>query len=621
MVSSLQEPMLGSEGMNSSFNGPPRKTFSRELITRAAKAAVSTGGRTVVVVAFLALFWCSSYFASTGIKLGLEQAEALPTGSYLVDYFYDLARMVRVGPPLFLIVRGANFSDPALLKGLCTSFGCSRESLGNMVANAARDPEYTRIVAGATSWVDEYVAWLRSGGGDTSRSCCKMAVLEGGGDGAVCPVRWTPELHPGQEVAPECACNSSLVWPSQACSSPPCAIPGGCLSPGLPDNSFLKHSNGTTGKPGACWGVTQAGMCPDGGEFPFCAKECYTKYGDYTRTCIAHEPHFPPQSAFHKFFADFMTSECPSDPSESAACGSCGGHYAADLGGFARSVLDLRGGPEPAELAKAFALNGVTSSRHMTYFSPLSTQEDFISAVASAYELAGNVKSGLGGKVDVGVYSPFIIFFQQYLTVWRATVIASMAALAAVFLSTLALLQSWRAAMVVLVTAIGVLSFLLGCMALADVRLNALSLVNLVASVGISVEFSVHVTHAFLRARGSRADRAVKAIEGVGGVVLNGIVVTKILGVSVLAVAKSRIFVIYYFRMYLALVVAATLHGMVLLPAILSIWGPACTSIGSESEEQLAKEDEDDESSEWSEEDPHSSPSRPSVSAADSLPV
>jgi len=227
-------------------------------------------------------------------------------------------------------------------------------------------------------------------------------------------------------------------------------------------------------------------------------------------------------------------------------------------------------------------------------------QEDFISAVASAYDLAASVKTGLGGLADVGVYSPFIIFFQQYLTVWKSTVIASAAALSAVFFSTLALLRSFRAAMAVLITAIGVLSFLLGSMAVAGVRLNALSLVNLVASVGISVEFSVHVTHGFLRASGSRGERAVKAVEGVGGVVLSGIVVTKILGVSVLAVAKSRIFVVYYFRMYLALVVAATLHGMVLLPAILSVWGPSSEGSKDASTDHVLPDPEHGSSSEVS---------------------
>lgn len=36
-----------------------------------------------------------------------------------------------------------------------------------------------------------------------------------------------------------------------------------------------------------------------------------------------------------------------------------------------------------------------------------------------------------------------------------------------------------------------------GVMAILDIQLNAVSVVNLVMSVGISVEFCVHITHAF----------------------------------------------------------------------------------------------------------------------------
>ena len=37
-----------------------------------------------------------------------------------------------------------------------------------------------------------------------------------------------------------------------------------------------------------------------------------------------------------------------------------------------------------------------------------------------------------------------------------------------------------------------------GIMAVLDIQLNAISVVNLVMSIGIAVEFCVHITHAFL---------------------------------------------------------------------------------------------------------------------------
>lgn len=119
------------------------------------------------------------------------------------------------------------------------------------------------------------------------------------------------------------------------------------------------------------------------------------------------------------------------------------------------------------------------------------------------------------------------------------------------------------------------------------IEINAVFVVNLVTSLGFGVEFCNHIGMNFLRQRGTRQERAMKAMNEMGSSVVVGIASTKFLGVMVLAFAPSTLFRLYYFRMYMFIIVLGVFNGLFFLPVVLSMIGP-------EADEDIILEKEQD---------------------------
>ncbi|XP_051989877.1 NPC intracellular cholesterol transporter 1-like [Xyrauchen texanus] len=222
----------------------------------------------------------------------------------------------------------------------------------------------------------------------------------------------------------------------------------------------------------------------------------------------------------------------------------------------------------------------VGATYFMSYHTILKTSSDYIDAMKMARELTDNITQAMklqDKSYHVFPYSIFYVFYEQYLTIIYDTAFNLGMSLVAIFVVSAVLLgfELWSAVLVSFTIAM-ILINMFGVMWLWNISLNAVSLVNLVMSCGISVEFCSHIVRAFsVSTKSSRVERAEEALAHMGSSVFSGITLTKFGGILILALSKSQIFQIFYFRMYLAIVLLGAAHGLIFLPVLLSYAGPS----------------------------------------------
>lgn len=140
----------------------------------------------------------------------------------------------------------------------------------------------------------------------------------------------------------------------------------------------------------------------------------------------------------------------------------------------------------------------VVASHFRTFHPPLKSQADFINSLEAAHRIANDISELTGASVFP--YSLHYVFFDQYAHIIAITQEVLGIGLAAVLFITALMLGSWRSGTIVTgVVALTVVS-VMGVMAVWGISLNAISLVNLVISLGIAVEFCAHVARAFMSA-------------------------------------------------------------------------------------------------------------------------
>ncbi|KAF8819762.1 patched family protein, partial [Cardiosporidium cionae] len=170
-------------------------------------------------------------------------------------------------------------------------------------------------------------------------------------------------------------------------------------------------------------------------------------------------------------------------------------------------------------------------------------------------------------------YSYMMIFYESDLGNLKSVLLNMVVAAAAMLMVSFALLPdiSIGIFVIVMITLIDVGLF--GFMTIVHVKLNMVSSIAMVISIGFAVDYSAHMCHTFTHCEGStRKLRVIESLVLMGNPVLHGAFST-FLGLLMLGFSKSYIFLVF-FKMLTLVVLFGALHGLVLLPVILSFIGP-----------------------------------------------
>ena len=183
------------------------------------------------------------------------------------------------------------------------------------------------------------------------------------------------------------------------------------------------------------------------------------------------------------------------------------------------------------------------------------------------------------GSVD-GAFFSYEENFQLWEYLSRTVdemVLTTVSTVAAVSVLTMIFLPHWTAAIYILPTISVLYVDVLGLMEICGLHINALTSVLLVMSIGLLVDYVMHILFAYYQHSGDRRGRTHEALETVGtSVFLGGF--STFLGTMFLGFCQTEVF-FTTFVVFGLIVAVGMAHGLIFLPVVLSLTGPGSATI------------------------------------------
>jgi Niemann-Pick C1 protein len=151
-------------------------------------------------------------------------------------------------------------------------------------------------------------------------------------------------------------------------------------------------------------------------------------------------------------------------------------------------------------------------------------------------------------------------------------VLNTVLSIAAVTTVVILFIPHWTAAVIALPMISILYIDLMGFLQVFGVAINPVSYISLVMSIGLLVDFVIHVLLRYYESSGNRMEKTTEMLRTMGASVLVAGLST-FLGILPLAFSKSEIF-FTVFLAFFGLVILGLTHGLIVLPVVLSMIGP-----------------------------------------------